>query len=196
MLKATRTTKPAWFCGSWSSCVSPREIGWVAFAFLMTTLRLFMSASLPRAHACLTRQSMARAGSQEDAARRRAHLAARERQERLNLRNFSRKRPEITNLNHQYAIRRVFMALIRATKPACTASITPEPACACNVLHNQRAPIVAAGSSRRACFARKHYSRRQGFRFTSLAALAMIARLKSSDNQSKGRRRCREERDI
>jgi hypothetical protein len=67
---------------------------------------------------------MARAGSQDgnfrltsfDAARRRAHLAARERQERLNLRNFSRKRPEITNLNHQYAIRRVFMALIRATK--------------------------------------------------------------------------------
>src|SRR4029079_2605220 len=69
-----------------------------------------------------------------DAARRRAHNTARERQERPNLRNFSRKRPEITNLNHQYAIRRVFMALIRATKAAHTASITPEPARAGNVL--------------------------------------------------------------
>jgi hypothetical protein len=31
------------------------------------------------------------------------------RQERRSLRNFSRKRPEATSLNHQYAIRRVFM---------------------------------------------------------------------------------------
>jgi hypothetical protein len=36
----------------------------------------------------------------------------RTRQARGSCRNFSRKRPEVTNLNHQYANRRVFMSPI------------------------------------------------------------------------------------
>jgi hypothetical protein len=39
-----------------------------------------------------------------------------------NLRNFSKNRPETTNLNHQYAIRRVFISLssIKRVNPAGT----------------------------------------------------------------------------
>ena len=43
--------------------------------------------------------------------KRRLKIAAR-RQERRSVKNFSRNRPETTNLNHQYASRRVFMSSI------------------------------------------------------------------------------------
>lgn len=39
-------------------------------------------------------------------------------QRRPSLKNFSRKRPEMTNLNHQYAIRRVFMRAVLDTEMA------------------------------------------------------------------------------
>jgi len=39
-------------------------------------------------------------------------------QRRPSLKNFSRKRPETTNLNHQYAIRRVFMCPVLDTEMA------------------------------------------------------------------------------
>ena len=39
-------------------------------------------------------------------------------QGRRSRRNFSRKRPETTNLNHQYAIRRVFMCHVLDTEMA------------------------------------------------------------------------------
>ena len=37
-------------------------------------------------------------------------------QRRRSRKNFSRKRPEMTNLNHQYAIRRVFMCHVLDTE--------------------------------------------------------------------------------
>jgi hypothetical protein len=40
------------------------------------------------------------------------------RQERRSFKNFSRKRPETTNLNHQYAIRRLLMCQILDTEMA------------------------------------------------------------------------------
>jgi hypothetical protein len=43
--------------------------------------------------------------------KRRLKIAAK-RQERRSVKNFSRNRPEATNLNHQYASRRVFMSSI------------------------------------------------------------------------------------
>lgn len=45
-------------------------------------------------------------------------MAATPPQDRRNLRNFARKRPETTNLNHQYAIRRVFMCPVLDTEMA------------------------------------------------------------------------------
>ena len=45
-------------------------------------------------------------------------MAATPPQRRPSLRNFSRKRPETTNLNHQYAIRRVFMCHVLDTEMA------------------------------------------------------------------------------
>jgi hypothetical protein len=43
--------------------------------------------------------------------KRRSNIAAK-RQGRCSVKNFSRNRPEATNLNHQYASRRVFMSSI------------------------------------------------------------------------------------
>jgi len=47
-------------------------------------------------------------------------------QERRSVRNFSRNRPEVTNLNHQYASRRVFISPILDPKMAPHAVISAE----------------------------------------------------------------------
>ena len=47
-------------------------------------------------------------------------------QERRSVRNFSRNRPETTNLNHQYASRRVFMSSILDPEMAPHAVISAE----------------------------------------------------------------------
>jgi len=47
-------------------------------------------------------------------------------QERRSVRNFSRNRPEATNLNHQYANRRVFMSSILDPEMAPHAVINAE----------------------------------------------------------------------
>ena len=47
-------------------------------------------------------------------------------QERRRVRNFSRNRPEVTNLNHQYASRRVFISSILDPKMAPHAVISAE----------------------------------------------------------------------
>ncbi len=47
-------------------------------------------------------------------------------QERRSVRNFSRNRPEVTNLNHQYASRRVFMSPILDPEMAPHAVISAE----------------------------------------------------------------------
>jgi hypothetical protein len=53
------------------------------------------------------------------------------------LRNFSRNRPETTNLSHQYAIRRVFICpvLDAGIGPGRIQPIAPNPAIECDMLH-------------------------------------------------------------
>jgi hypothetical protein len=61
------------------------------------------------------------------------------RPERRRPKNFSMKRPEMTNLNHQYAILRVDMGFVpgRRDRPAVQA-IPPRRASRCELLHNRR----------------------------------------------------------
>ena len=53
-------------------------------------------------------------------------------------RNFSRNRPEVTNLNHQFAIRRVLICLILTGRGRLTGGrgLAQPQAYACDLLHN------------------------------------------------------------
>jgi hypothetical protein len=51
------------------------------------------------------------------------------------LKNFSRNRPETTNLNHQYAIRRVVICRILDAPSGPASWIAPKPGTGCDVVH-------------------------------------------------------------
>jgi hypothetical protein len=57
-----------------------------------------------------------------------------QRRARRRLKNFSRNRPETTNLNHQYAIRRVDICRI-LDAPSGPAWIAPKPETGCDMVH-------------------------------------------------------------
>lgn len=104
-------------------CKAPRIFTGIAFTFLMELDR-FDGADLPqRSYAPAGMGMPPRFG---------------QRQARGRLRNFSRKRPETTNLNHQRASRRVFISF---TQRAETTRVTPwiarPPRRPCELFHNR-----------------------------------------------------------
>jgi len=70
-------------------------------------------------------------------------------QDRRSFRNFSRKRPDTTNLNHQYAIRRAFIAFDpRCLRRPFRRGIAQASTGACDLLHNRRRPASPRTTSR------------------------------------------------
>ena len=58
-----------------------------------------------------------------------------QRRTRRRLKNFSRNRPETTNLNHQYAIRRVDICRILDAPSGPISWIAPKPEAGCDMVH-------------------------------------------------------------
>jgi len=58
-----------------------------------------------------------------------------QRRARRRLKNFSRNRPETTNLNHQYAIRRVDICRILDAPSGPASWIAPKPEAGCDMVH-------------------------------------------------------------
>jgi hypothetical protein len=58
-----------------------------------------------------------------------------QRRARRRLKNFSRNRPETTNLNHQYAIRRVDICRILDAPSGPASWIAPKPKAGCEMVH-------------------------------------------------------------
>jgi hypothetical protein len=58
-----------------------------------------------------------------------------QRRARRRLKNFSRNRPETTNLNHQYAIRRVDICRILDAPSGLASWIAPKPETGCDMVH-------------------------------------------------------------
>lgn len=108
-------------------------------------------------------------------------------QERRSLRNFSRNRPEVTNRNHQYAIRRVLIECNPCSGRALIGCEIARPmAHACDLLHIR--PWKHGGGSHQGRAAMSQ------FRCTVPDGLATIEASKSSDDEfRKRRRRCRKQ---
>src|SRR4249919_2219138 len=70
---------------------------------------------------------------------------------RRRLKNFSRNRPETTNLNHQYAIRCVFIDPSSCRRWPARSGIAPKPADKCEMLHISQDKLSARPTASHGC---------------------------------------------